>query len=109
MTKIKMSKIRVGNLKFLRLFTPFFTSCRLCASYYFLTLIFCKRGGIGALRYLVVASGVLDVRAVRSVDDLNVAVLVLGDDSSGLLVAAVFNELDAGVEIHLEWIGSAWK
>ena len=50
----------------------------------------------------------LDVRTVTSVNHLYVAVLVLRDDASGCLVEAFLYQLDACVEINLEWVGSAW-
>ena len=62
-----MSKMGVGNLRFLRLFAPFLTACRLCAGHYFLALIFCKLLRGHSFRNPVIASGVLDVRTVSAV------------------------------------------
>ena len=38
-----------------------------------------------SLRQFVVAAGVLDIRTVSSVNDLDVAVFVLGDDAAGFV------------------------
>ena len=82
---MKMSKNRVGNLKSIKLFASFLTSRRLGARYDLLAFIFCKRCRVCSLRQFVVAAGVLDIRTVSSVNDLDVAVFVLGDDAAGFL------------------------
>ena len=106
---MKLSKFHAKKLRFLRLSLPFFTTCRLGRLYDLLALLFCKCVGVCSLRDSVIASGMLYIRAICSVNYLNVTVFELMDDASCLFVETVFDEPDASVKVDFQRVCAAWK
>ena len=82
-------------------------SGRLCRCNDFLALLLSKGRHISSFRNLVVVARVLDIRTIAAVDYLNVAFLIFSYNSAGFFSDILFNEFDAGIEIHLQRVSTA--
>ena len=85
------------------------SSCRFCRCDYSVAVIFRQSGCVRAFRYPVVVPGMLDIRPVVAVDDLDVTLRKRQQYGPGLFVGCLFNEPDAAVEVYIQRVAAPWQ